>query len=284
MHPVVGMRALARRHRVLVFVAITFAVSWSAWLSLAATGHTVGAGFSPLYLLGLLGPLIGAVITTALVGRGSGMRALFARMIRVRAGTRAWGLALLPIAIAIVAHLVLVFYSMFLLAPVHVPTWRTLGQFTGFPVMNAALLAVLLVLVNGYGEETGWRGFLLPTLQRRFSPVVSAVLVAIVWAAWHAPAFLINENYRQMPAAMVPVFFVGLACGSLLLTYLYNHGRRSIFIVALWHGLFNLVTGTVAAAGILAAIETTAVMVIALAVLVHESRTRHDATAARSIA
>jgi len=113
---------------------------------------------------------------------------------------------------------------------------------------------------------------LLPALQRRWSPLTSALIVAAVWAAWHAPAFLVNSNYRAMPVAMLPMFFLGLLCGSLFLTWLYNRGGHSIALVAVWHGLFNLLSGSVAARGTLAAIETTAVMVIASVLLVQELR------------
>src|SRR5262245_59507565 len=36
-----------------------------------------------------------------------------------------------------------------------------------------------------FGEEVGWRGFLLPHFLQRFSPILSAILVGIIWAFWH---------------------------------------------------------------------------------------------------
>jgi membrane protease YdiL (CAAX protease family) len=40
---------------------------------------------------------------------------------------------------------------------------------------------------GGVSEEPGWRGFLLPRLQDRFSPLVASLLVWFPWALWHAP-------------------------------------------------------------------------------------------------
>jgi membrane protease YdiL (CAAX protease family) len=264
------MRRLAR-HPIAWFLAITFATTWAAWLILAVSGITVGVGLSALYLVGLVGPLVGAVVATTITDGSSGLRDLLARMIRIRVGLRWWGVAIgIPLAVAGAVYVFHVAYSMFLLAPTELPSRTGLGQFTGFPITSAIVMWLLLVVVNGFGEETGWRGFLLPRLQRRWSPLASSLIVAGVWGTWHVPAFLINDNYRSMPVAMIPMFFVGLACGSILLTWLYNQGRQSILLVAVWHGTFNLVSGTVAARGALASVESMVVIAIAIIVVVRE--------------
>ncbi|HET9992942.1 MAG TPA: hypothetical protein VFQ65_30610, partial [Kofleriaceae bacterium] len=58
---------------------------------------------------------------------------------------------------------------------------------------------------------------------------------------------------------------------------------RSILLVAAWHGTYNLMSGTAGAAGALAALETTAVMVIAIVLVARElgawRRERHGDTA-----
>jgi membrane protease YdiL (CAAX protease family) len=269
------MREKLRRYRVVCFTAVTFAVTWSAWLALALREQTVASGFSPLYLLGLLGPLIGAVSTTAAVDGWGGVRELVGRMVRVRVGVRWWIVAIAtPLAVAGATYVVLVAYSMFLLAPIELPSTRAFGELTAFPVTNAVVSAVMLIAIDGFGEETGWRGYLLPALQRRWSPLVASLIVAGIWATWHAPAFLVNASYRAMPSAMLPMFFLGLLCGSVFLTWLYNRGRQSIALVAVWHGLFGLFTGTVAAKGALAAVQSTAVVAIAVVLIARELRAR----------
>ncbi|HEU4729578.1 MAG TPA: CPBP family intramembrane glutamic endopeptidase [Kofleriaceae bacterium] len=277
-----GMTSFVRRHRVLCFLVITYAVTWGAWIPLAVTGRGVTIGFAPWYLLGLLGPLVGAVATTALVSGGPGLRDLISRMIRARVGLRWWGIALgLPLAVAAVTYVVITAYSVFLLAPVRLPSSATLGRFNGLPITSALGMWVLLVLVNGFGEEAGWRGFLLPHLARRWSPLVSSLVVGAFWATWHVPAFWISETYRQMPAAMIPVFFVGLLSGAVFLAWLYNRGGSSILLVAVWHGTFNLLSGSVGARGAFATAETAVVMVIAAVLIIQELRAGHREHAGR---
>jgi hypothetical protein len=78
-----------------------------------------------------------------------------------------------------------------------------------------------------------------------------------------------------MPLAMIPMFALGLVSGSLFLTWLYNRGRQSIALVAIWHGTYNLLSGSVAARGALAAVESTVVMAVAAVLLVREVRAIH---------
>lgn len=258
-----------RRHPVALFLLVTFAVTWGAWVPLAATGRVVSVGFEPAYLLGLLGPLVGAIVASAIVGGATGLRSLFARMVRIRTGARWWMIALgVPLGVA------MLIYAGGLLAGTfgigHVK--GNFGAFNGFPETTPVALWLMLVLVNGFGEESGWRGFLLPTLQRRWSPLASSLVVGACWAMWHLPAFFVTETYRQLPTAMIPMFFIGLMSGSVFLAWLYNRGRSSILLVAVWHGTYNLFSGSLGARGVLGAVESTVVILSAAAILVQEVR------------
>jgi membrane protease YdiL (CAAX protease family) len=257
-----------RHHPIVLYLVITYGVTWGAWVPLAATGHGVTVGFEPLYLLGLLGPLIGAIATTAIVGT-HGLRSLFERMVRVRVGMRWWVIALgLPLGAAFLLYAAGLFAATFGIGHVK----GDFGAFNGFPATTPVVLWVMLVIVNGFGEETGWRGYLLPELQRRWSPLMSSLIVGVVWAGWHIPAFFVSETYRQLPPEMIPMFFVGILSGSVFLAWLYNRGGSSILLVAIWHGTFNLFSGSAGARGALGAIETTVVMIVAVVLLVQELR------------
>ncbi len=77
--------------RVVLFFALSYAISWAWVVPLAATGHTVvqGRGW-PTHFPSLLGPLLAACILTAWTGHGAGVRDLLARMWRWRIGWRWW--------------------------------------------------------------------------------------------------------------------------------------------------------------------------------------------------
>jgi membrane protease YdiL (CAAX protease family) len=86
-----------------------------------------------------------------------------------------------------------------------------------------ALIGVLgvwlvAILANGFGEEIGWRGFALPHLQRRHSPLVAAMLIVPMWAFWHTPFFGTLSTYRGFGPMEYVGFVFGLGCGSVILT------------------------------------------------------------------
>ncbi len=68
-------------------------------------------------------------------------------------------------------------------------------QFMYVQIAVGILASPFLNFVNCFGEEWGWRGYLLPKLQKCF-PVVPALLInGLIWGLWHAPLTVIGRNY-----------------------------------------------------------------------------------------
>jgi membrane protease YdiL (CAAX protease family) len=147
------------------------------------------------------------------------------------------------------------------------------GRFSG--VGTVGLVGVLLVIfIGALGEETGWRGYALPQLQCRFSPLASSLIIAVVWFGWHLPQFWVITTYRDFAPAQYVGMFLGLACGAVVLTWLYNRSGGSILLVAVWHGLYNVVSGTQAATGVLAAVVSTLIMIQGVGLIILEIQAR----------
>jgi len=82
----------------------------------------------------------------------------------------------------------------------------------------------------GLFEEIGWRGFALPHLQRRYSALVSSLIIGLVWAFWHFPNFFFFTP--TMLAVFVPMGIVM----SVIYTWVYNSTGGSLFAVVVLHG------------------------------------------------
>jgi membrane protease YdiL (CAAX protease family) len=140
----------------------------------------------------------------------------------------------------------------------------------------------LLLLVAGFAEETGWRGFAVPEMLKTRGFLSTALVIGLLWAMWHIPSLFLNDSYRQMGIAMFPMLTIGLVCGSIFLAWLYRATGGSVLMVAMWHGTYNLVSATAAAHGLVAAVVTTGVMMWAVLIVVVEVRkwlrTRHAST------
>jgi len=57
------------------------------------------------------------------------------------------------------------------------------------------LLLPVPLLVPAFGEEFGWRGYMLPRLARRFTPRKAVLVHSIIWWAWHIPV-LANVGFQ----------------------------------------------------------------------------------------
>lgn len=260
--PVRGPVSVGRR--LLLFFVLSYAISWAWVIPWVATGHTVEQGVGwPTQLPSLLGPMLAAFALTGWADRGPGVSDLVRRIGRWRIGWRWWVAAASPLLFFLVVLAVMT------VTGADVPRWDDFASFSGIPV-ELGLVGVwtIVFLVNGFGEETGWRGYALPQLQRRFGPVTATVVLAAAWAGWHLPQFFFLRSYKDFPPAMIPVFVVGLTGGAVVLTWLYNRTGGSILAVAVWHALYNLTGATRAAgSGVLSAVMWTFVVVTALVLL-----------------
>lgn len=73
------------------------------------------------------------------------------------------------------------------------------------------VLSLLPNMVMTLGEELGWRGFLVPEMNRWLGFKRTALFSGVIWAAWHLPGIL-SGNYG---ASEIPLWF-RLTCFSIL--------------------------------------------------------------------
>ena len=113
----------------------------------------------------------------------------------------------------------------------------------GSPVVEVlpiyALSFGLTALAQGGNEEPGWRGFMQPELQKRFSPLVAALFVAVAWSLWHLPLYL-NGFYPGDPVGGMiggGIFRILLA---ILLAWFYDRSGGNLFLMIFMHTCFNV--------------------------------------------
>ena len=93
------------------------------------------------------------------------------------------------------------------------------------------ILNFAAMLFGSIGEEIGWRGFLLPLLNQKTSPLVSSIIVGCLWGFWHM-------NYANDVVFWL-LFIVITIELSILLTFLANKSHKNIWTAIIFHTFFN---------------------------------------------
>lgn len=61
--------------------------------------------------------------------------------------------------------------------------------------IQALVLGPIMNFVTCFGEEWGWRGYLLPKMSKKFSTVPMLLITGVIWGLWHAPLTIVGHNY-----------------------------------------------------------------------------------------
>jgi membrane protease YdiL (CAAX protease family) len=215
------------RYPLLSFFTLAIVISWL----IASPSLFFGMPFKPFQTAGAYGPLLAAVIVSAALG-GNELKSLFHRMTNFRFGL-SW--YLLAIFGYVLLYLLVTALSGAPLAQSLTEKWTLI-----FSLYLPALFTSYLV--NPIGEETGWTGFALPHLQRRFSPWLSAVILGAVWAVWHLPGFFVPSEMGAFNLVSF-IFFVLISIFvRMIWTWVANHTKGSGIAGILLHASSNAVS------------------------------------------
>ena len=82
-------------------------------------------------------------------------------------------------------------------------------------------------------EEYGFRGYMLPRLQSRYSALVAGLITGVAWAIWHYPPSLIGTGSPlDTPFLLFGIWVVAL---TVLMTSVFNASRGSVGLMMLFH-------------------------------------------------
>jgi membrane protease YdiL (CAAX protease family) len=116
--------------------------------------------------------------------------------------------------------------------PLH-PVWITL--------MQGLIAGITVNAIAGFGEELGWRGFLLKQF-KDMNFIKASILIGFIWGIWHAPMILMGHNYPDHSVA--GVFMMTILCILLSIIFLYiTIKSKSVIAAAILHGTMNATNG-----------------------------------------
>ncbi len=215
----------------LIFFILVFLISWGIWLTRGLDETIAG-------VLGAWGPGLAGILLTLLFQGWKGIQTLLRRLVSFKFGSGLYLAALfLPVIISLTSTAISSLGGASAPDFAHPPILQT----TLLPpeVAQSALWLLLPVMLisqllgSSLGEELGWRGYALPRLQYRSSPLLSSVYLGFMWGIWHLP------RIGLLGAGFDLTLFVSLVAGTIIsavfYTWLYNASGGSLVPCLLLH-------------------------------------------------
>lgn len=255
------------------FFVLTFAITWGVggvWLLFPESLTRLFGPFnygSPAYLLAASGPSLAGLILTAIEDGRAGLTAM-ARRLRPGSG--------LTLTIAL-----LTLPAVALLLSLTMPRGWPVTPHDVLVATPVLLLTTAQIVTNvgPLGEEFGWRGYALPRMLERWSPLVAGSLLGLIWTLWHVPAFLFS-GIVLTPLSDLGWYALGTVALSLLMTWLHVHSRGSLLVAGLIpHAMINALGAT----GAWRTRPAEAVVLAILALLLFTVRRRETLAGARAL-
>lgn len=212
------------------FLLLTFALSWGLIALLIAWPERVESMLgeigltNPAYLFAVWAP---AVVAFGLIlhhdGR-AGLRRFLGRLSPRGVSPGWWALAILGLPLVKIAGAIL--------------NGVPLNELLVLTPFRQVLLISLFMLILGPVEEFGWRGTLLPLMQRLIAPVWAGLVVGLIWAVWHIPAFYLG-GAPHSAWSLLP-FLIGVTAVGVVMAVVYNRTGGSLLPAIVIHWQLNI--------------------------------------------
>jgi uncharacterized protein len=227
---------------VILFVMLAYGLAWvwSGYFLLPYLGTLLTQSTTPTDMLGRLD-----AVTTLPTMLTPMIAALIMRIFVSKEGVKG-SLGLLRSPKYFLAALVIP--AVFVTAVVLIVQTLGLGAFrwseaTWFIYCMLLIIAVPVTLFT-FGEEYGWRGYLLPRLLP-LGEIRASVLLGVIWGVWHLPLILAGLNYPGVNIflAIIVFTFVTVAL-SFTYTWFYVASSGSVLVAAVYHASTNQFSDT----------------------------------------
>lgn len=207
------LTSLIKQHALAIFCVLAIALTFAATL-LPLPGEAVA-------VVMVFIPALLAISLTALSEGRKGVRSLVGKLGQ-------WHISLKWVAMALGVALV-IRLTMSLIA-LGLGMISTIQLRPGGPAQYITLAVIFFVFA--IPEELGWRGYALPKLLERYTPLAAGLIVGVLWGSLHLALLLpgmMNEGASPLATLL------GLVGGSVLVTWLYVNSDGSIVLTTLFH-------------------------------------------------
>ena len=212
-----GIVGFIKRHPQITFWAISYATFFGGFALLVAFPGIIP---EDLWFVFIWGTALAGLFVAAVTEGWAGVKTWASRIVRWRVGL-IWYVVVL--ALTPLMRLAAFGLNLALGAPAPAPE-----AWAGFAEVPIAFVFIFLTI--GLGEELGFRGYALPKLMEKHSPLVASLILGVGRVIWHAPLFLFGDSLW----VILMVLF-----GDVIFTWVFQNTRGSVLMALLLHSVFN---------------------------------------------
>lgn len=245
---------------VIVFVAVSFALAWLVALPLWL-GQGLAEPISVVLLpMMMFTPAVAVLIVTFVMRvPAPGHRARFLGLWPLRPAKRViwlmiagWLVPPVLVGLSVLLSAALGFVQLDLtFAAFAAELEKAVPAGTPLPPVQLLVFAQLAMIPVGalfnslfaFGEEIGWRGWLLPAL-RPLGTWPALILSGVIWGVWHSPLILLGYNFGRTDITGVLFMIGGCVAWGVLLGWLRLRSA-SVWPAVIAHGSLNAAAGMV---------------------------------------
>lgn len=223
-----------KKHEIVIYLIVTFLFTWIFWSISFVSSKQIVNGF--FRILGAFMPSVMSMIFTNYFYGRKGIKELLKKLTIWKVNPTFYVFAL--------------FYTV---ASIYIPVFictitgvnykihindQLYGFYRSNPLIILAYFLAVVFFGGPFGEEIGWRGFVLPKLKKKFNSLISSIILGVIWACWHLPLFFVHAEGYNISFITYIIETIWL---TIIITWLYNNTEGSLLIIILFHGVDNFI-------------------------------------------
>ncbi|WP_350291489.1 type II CAAX endopeptidase family protein [uncultured Croceitalea sp.] len=214
--------------KIILFIFFVLFLAFIYWLLfpfIVSENNSTGEEISGL-LRGYT-PTFAALLTILFTTKRRGFKDYWHNIMRFKASIRSYlAVFLIPLFINVVVVIV---------------TSQFIDSSISFIELNypkfLAIYFIFIFLDGPLGEELGWRGFLLPEVLSKFSPLVSSLIIGLVMFFWHIIIF--DADGPELNSSFIIKYLISILGISVIFTFFYMRFSKFPIIAVLLHTSIN---------------------------------------------
>jgi membrane protease YdiL (CAAX protease family) len=229
-HQAVSTAQAQRPFSLSLYLLVVFGLSWPPQIAYAIWGNNPTSGFL-LSSLSMVMVTVGSFIAGRYIFR-DGFKNMGWRWGKSKHYLGVFALALFIFGMPVLIENLLGWHTL----PSEISVWAILGSF---------FTSFVLTIIPGFGEEFGWRAYMLPRLAQRHSLRKALLIHALIWWAWHIPALVKigtqvegTGNIWLSIAVTIGVSLIPAMMNAILFAYVWM-ASQSLAVASVYHSAYD---------------------------------------------